>query len=42
MAESPTGLSELMEFLDLDDSNYETDFDVEILIRWLPPRKFSP
>ena len=31
MAESPTGLSELMEFLDLDDSNYETDFDVEIL-----------
>ena len=30
MAESPTGLSEL-EFLDLDDLNYETDIDVEIL-----------
>ena len=31
MAESSTGLSELTEFLDLNDSNYETDSDVEIL-----------
>ena len=31
MAESPTGLSELMEFMDCDDSNYEMDFDVDIL-----------
>ena len=31
MAESPTGLSEMMEFMDCDDSNYEMDFDVDIL-----------
>lgn len=31
MAESETGLSDLMDDMDLDDLNYETDIDVEIL-----------